>query len=107
MTGVQTCALPISSPGKIITDEVKELTMEQWNTFKTMINEIHFWKLPVEEFKELDTDNSEWILEGSTKDSYHFITRTSPYEYNLKLFRDCCEYLINLSEVNSIKNRGK
>ena len=90
-----------SHPGKIITDKVIELNMDQWNMFKTKINVIHFWKLPVEEYKDIDTDNSEWILEGSTKDSYHFVTRTSPYEYDLKFFRDCCEYLISLSGISN------
>lgn len=90
-----------SYAGKVIHENVKSITMEQWNIFISKIDNIHFWKLSVEEYKELEKDNSEWILEGTTSKKYHFITRTSPYEHNLKFFRECCEYLLSLSEFNS------
>jgi hypothetical protein len=92
-----------SNTGNVIINKVKEINNEQWNTFINKIESIHFWKLPVEEFKELDQDNSEWILEGSTKSNYHFVTRTSPNEYKLKFFKECCEYLLTLGEINSSK----
>ncbi len=94
-----------SEPRNIKLNTVKTLTPEQWEIFKTKIENIHFWNMPVEEAKEIDTDNSEWILEGRKNDRYHFVTRTSPHDYNMKFFRNCCEYLLSLSEINTqIKN---
>jgi hypothetical protein len=90
----------INNPGKLITNKSKTLTTSQWNIFKSKINKIRFWTLPVEEIKSIGKDGSEWILEGSVKDNYHFATRWSPNEYNLLLYKDCCKYLITLSEYN-------
>jgi hypothetical protein len=38
----------INNPGKLITNKSKTLTTSQWNIFKSKINKIRFWTLPVE-----------------------------------------------------------
>ncbi|MFI5221651.1 MAG: hypothetical protein ACHQK8_04945 [Bacteroidia bacterium] len=90
-----------SYPGKLIKNEVKELDSEQWNSFMEKLSRFNFWKQPVEEVKELDGENSEWILEGSTFFSYHFVTRTSPLQINQKSFRECCLFLLTLAGIEN------
>jgi hypothetical protein len=89
-------------PGRIIVNHTKEITPEQWNLFKSKLDIIHFWTQPTEEVTETENENSEWILEGSTAESYHFMTRTSPRNYAHKFFRDCCEYLLQLGEYTTV-----
>jgi hypothetical protein len=93
-------------PGKIIVDTVKYLTIQQWTTFTTFIEKINFWKLPIQDNDVSGSDGAEWILEGTNKESYHFVTRWSPDEKRFKEFKDCCEYLLTLSGLQ-IKKRDQ
>ena len=74
------------------------ITMNEWKTLASKISEINFWKL--KSFVDDDgKDGSEWILEGKNNYEYHFVNRWSPNATRYKEFKDCCDYLIYLSNI--------
>lgn len=83
-------------PGQIIFDTTFTITVRDWNKFQSMLKKINFWQLPVEtDFRGLD--GAEWILEGSTKDDYHFTIRWTPGEASD--YGKCCSQLLSLSGI--------
>ena len=92
-------------PGQIIIDTTIDITLDDWNTFVGKADKVNFWNLQTE-VKEMGLDGSEWILEGVTKNKYHFTTRWSPPYSKNEGYRDCCDYLISLSKLK-IPKRDK
>jgi hypothetical protein len=92
------------SPGKLIVNENKILTYDEWNIFKDMLSKINFWQLVPETLENMGNDGAGWILEGKTKDKYNFMTIWNPNEKHHQDFRECCEYLINLSKLKIKKS---
>jgi hypothetical protein len=78
----------------------KELTPKEWEHFIYLLNAMHFWTLPTL-IKDRGKDGADWILEGSTDDKYHFISRWSPKERKI---RKACMYLLYLSELKIKKS---
>lgn len=88
-------------PGEIIVDTTLQLTIDVWNTVQDKIGKLKFWALqPKTEFRGFD--GSEWIIEGSTSNKYHFTTRWSAGKGTA--YRDFCLYLLSLSNIK-IKDR--
>jgi len=85
-------------PEDLIKDTSYFITMNEWKTLASKISEINFWKL--KSFVDDDgKDGSEWILEGKNNYEYHFVNRWSPNATRYKEFKDCCDYLIYLSNI--------
>lgn len=83
-------------PGKITTNKTVSLHQKNWLEFKRMLIQIEFWKLPIE-YNFRGFDGAEWILEGTTKDKYHFATRWSPNKEGN--YGKCCMYLLKLAGI--------
>lgn len=83
-------------PGQIITDTAFVLTPEKWETLQAKIGLINFWRLPVDTDSD-GMDGAEWILEGVTKNNYHFVSRWSPGKNTA--YGQCCLYFLSLSGI--------
>lgn len=84
--------------GKLIKDTSFFITKNEWKGIVTKVSKINFWKL--ESFiDDGGKDGSEWILEGKIKNQYHFVSRWTPNITRYKEFKDCCDYLIHLSNL--------
>lgn len=84
---------------KVIKDTSFFITRNEWNKIVSKVSKINFWKL--ESFiGDGGKDGSEWILEGRNKNEYHFVSRWSPNSIRFNEFKECCEYFIQLSNIN-------
>ena len=84
--------------GKLIKDTSFYISKKEWEIFESKITKLNFWKLNQTEAVE-GKDGSEWILEGKKSDLYHFVDRWSPNDNRNQDFKDCCDYLIYLSNI--------
>ena len=84
-------------PGKITIDKTILIDENKWKEIKVKFADLNFWTLPVEtDFR--GNDGSEWIVESSTKDKYHFTTRWSSGQDGA--YGKCCLYLLKLSGID-------
>ncbi|TSD65924.1 hypothetical protein FFF34_000570 [Inquilinus sp. KBS0705] len=88
------------SPGKLIVDKKKSLSKAEWETFMKKIQGINFFKLPNREEGISGNDGSQWILESSHGDSYHFTDRWTP-EPSTSYYK-CCDYLLSLTDLKIV-----
>jgi hypothetical protein len=79
---------------KIKSDEMKSLTIEEWNHFEKLISYCGFWNMQTS-IHELGMDGSQWIIEGHQKNRYWLVDRWTPKNN----YRKCGEYLIELSAL--------
>lgn len=84
--------------GKLIKDTSFFITINEWKGLVSRISETNFWNLKFF-MDDGGKDGSEWILEGKNKDKYHFVSRWTPNVTRYKEFKDCCDYLIQLSNL--------
>jgi hypothetical protein len=91
-----------SNSRRIITSKAFAITPQDWNQIQTKLKQINFWKLPGDDIDFRGFDGAEWILEGSTKDDYHFTTRWSPGKAGD--FAKCCLYFLKLSRIKIADN---
>ncbi len=84
-------------PQEIKVNTEEEMTVEEWEKFKSKIDYLNFWRIISNDPFPRPHDGAEWILEGFSKNKYHFIARTSPEDKN---YRDCCRYLLSLTNLN-------
>jgi hypothetical protein len=82
---------------KITLDSSIVLTKNQWDEFQLLLKECSFWTMNSSEVFRPVADGAIWILEGHTKEKYHFVKRWSPEDK----FGKCCEYLIKLSAAKN------
>jgi hypothetical protein len=83
-------------PGKLTLNKSKEISEKEWNKFIELVNKANFWDLPTDN-NSGGLDGSEWILEGTSNEYYHFAFFWSPRGGN---FYDCCNYLISLTDLS-------
>jgi len=81
-------------PGKIIEDESRPLSLEEWTGIVNKMNAIGFWDLPSIEKGIYGADGAQWILEGKELGKYHFVDRWSGGE-----IEKLCLELINLTDL--------
>lgn len=62
-------------PGEIIENQIKDLTMSDWERFSERIDKSDFWNLPTVLNELTGTDGAQWILEGKTFGKYHVVDR--------------------------------
>jgi hypothetical protein len=89
-------------PGKVIAQENRRITADEWNEFTNLLQEASYWQLPIE--GELTgVDGARWILEGKKDEQYHVVDRWSPAPMYDELmpeggsYREVCLYLMKLS----------
>jgi hypothetical protein len=63
------------SPGKMIENKFKKLTLDDWNSFTTEIEKSKFWDMPIQQNEIMGLDGSQWILEGKKSEKYHAVDR--------------------------------
>ena len=77
---------------KLIINETKKLTLNEWNNFENLLTQCNFWEIP--SFKrEMGEDGAEWNIEAHLLGKYKFVDRWAPKGS----FADCGKYLIKLS----------
>ena len=90
-------------PGEIVIDKKMKLTLNDWDKFIHLVDSCHFWTvLPCEKLIE-GLDGSQWILEGATNEYYQVIDKWTPRE---GAYYDCCNYLIELTDLE-VKKKEK
>ncbi|MFT5550246.1 MAG: hypothetical protein ACI9CO_002179, partial [Candidatus Azotimanducaceae bacterium] len=77
--------------GKLILNETKEISEQEWENLINEIAGINFWELPTHTERH-GSDGGEWILEGYKNGKYHFLTRWSPNHNRDKKFVEACAY---------------
>ncbi|MDD2794029.1 MAG: hypothetical protein PHD73_12675 [Sediminibacterium sp.] len=85
--------------GKLLTDTSFYISDSEWGKFTIKISDIHFWEMQSVK-NDNGKDGSEWILEGKSEGKYHFVSRWTPGGTRYKEFKDCCDYLIQLANLN-------
>jgi len=84
-------------PQKIKVNKAQQMNEYVWYSFKEKLKDIDFWKLNSKDTEPTPSDGAEWLLEGATKNMYHFTERNSP---SSKKYRSCCLYLLTLSNLD-------
>ncbi len=79
--------------GKLILDQRRQLTEDEWGKFLSLVNEASFWRLQTRT-DELGKDGASWILEGKKEGKTHLVDRFSPASGK---YREACLYLLELS----------
>lgn len=82
--------------GKLIKDTSFFVTMNEWKNIVSKTSAINFWNLK-SSVDDGGKDGAEWILEGKNRSKYHFVSRWTPDATRYKEFKDCCDYLRQLS----------
>jgi len=72
------------------------LNVNIWDTLMLMLNECNYWDTPTTN-STIGLDGSDWILESYANNQYWFVSRWSPKD----CFRDCCEYLLSISNIEN------
>ncbi|MBP1676964.1 MAG: hypothetical protein H6Q20_1523 [Bacteroidetes bacterium] len=80
-------------PGKIIINEKKKLTTNEWKIISNEINSINFWNL-IPNRRMMGLDGAQWILEGNEFGKYHVVDRWSGME-----IREICLDLLKLTDL--------
>lgn len=80
-------------PGKLIVDQSRQLTADEWEKFLTLLNRASFWQLPADS-NDSGNDGAQWILEGRKDGKNHLVDHWTPESGN---YREACLYLLNLS----------
>jgi len=90
------------NPSYMILYKDKELTLNEWNQFTSLLAPIDYWNTSV-----LDTisslDGSVWYLEGVNSNHYHIMYRKGTSNLNSP-FQNACNYLIKLTDLNIPKD---
>lgn len=81
-------------PGKIIEDNTKDLSIEDWKKVEAKIDSINFWSLPTLKTDVLGFDGSQWILEGRKFGKYHVVDRWCGRE-----IAPVCKLLMGLTDL--------
>jgi len=90
-------------PGQLTIDESKEISKEEWDNFKTLLQKANFWEIKSVDREMPMDDGAQWIFEGISSNTYHVVDRQSPR--NNEYF-NCGDYLIEMTEMD-ISNDDK
>lgn len=82
-------------PGKLITNQTRQLTNAEWDGFVSLLDHSCYWQLPAE-IDDMGSDGAQWILEGTREGRYHVVDRWTPRSGD---FREACLYLLKLSNL--------
>jgi hypothetical protein len=80
-------------PGKLIANETRRLTANEWDEFIDLLQKASYWQLPTES-KDSGLDGAQWVLEGKKDEQYHIVDRWSPRSGS---YLEACSYLLKLS----------
>lgn len=81
--------------GKLIFNQTRSLTTDEWNGFVNLVDHGCFWNLP-SNINEIPVDDgASWTFEGLNNGDYHLVERTLPSEYMKAIYRS----LFNLTKI--------
>lgn len=83
--------LKLDRQAKLILNERKNLSIDEWNRFERLLLKSNFWSKQIKNSGGID--GSEWIIEAHLKNKYWVVDKWSPKND----YRKCGEYLIGLS----------
>ena len=86
-------------PGKMLANEISEISKEQLEQFEELVRASNYWELPTEYHQPMhvNDDGAQWILEGVKNQKYHVVDRWAPTEGK---YREACLYLLKLSRLH-------
>ena len=82
------------APGKLITNESKVISMEEWDSFIRLLGRANFRQMPVKSRERMGTDGAQWIIEGMQNGKYHVVDRWTPENSD---YEKCGSYLLGLT----------
>lgn len=83
-------------PYKIIVDTQKVIDKVTWDSFKSNLDKINFWKMDSKpQITVIGFDGETWTLEGKKNNDYHYVNRWGPNSRS-DFFR-CCLYIVSLT----------
>ena len=82
-------------PIEIIINESKNITKKEWENFNELVKKADFWNMEFGRYS-MDTDGSEWILEGVNSENYRAVSVFYPEKGD---FYNACDYLISLTNL--------
>jgi hypothetical protein len=103
MLSVKQLSKRIEEPPKLMLNQARSLTPEEWTTFVERLNESCFWEMPAR-LDVLAEDGAMWVLEGVREAYYHVTHRQSP---NSSSYRQLCLYLLKLSDLPLDETNGE
>jgi len=60
--------------GKMFVNEIKTLSIEDWNDFEKLVNDKKFWTM--NSFNnDIENDGATWLIEGKKQGKYHLVER--------------------------------
>ena len=81
---------------KILSNQSRILSIEEWNSFIELIDENDFWSM--KNIFEGVLDGNPWILEGRQGGKYNAVQRVSSRDE--EKFYNLCMYIINLTYID-------
>lgn len=82
-------------PGKILVNQTRSLSEDEWIRFKVKLEQSNFWNLDTQDKTESGNDGARWIIEGNKEKKYHIVDRWGGRENLL-----ACLYLLKISGLN-------
>lgn len=74
-------------------EQTRNLTIDEWNEFVRLVNEVCVWGLPSGAQEAIAADGAWWLFEVNSGGHYHVVARQSPEDS----YRDLCLYLLKLT----------
>jgi hypothetical protein len=92
------------APGKLIENEMIDLSKEQADWFLRIIDENKFWQLPPLQETPGGCDGSQWIIEGIKNGSYRLVDRWTPrggevHAIGLAMMKDLAKLKVPAKEL--------
>lgn len=81
------------TPGKLVEQKSKSLTITEWTDFVSGIDSMDFWQMP-SRGNNRGFDGSEWILEGAILGKYHVVHRHLGQE-----IKNVCLELLKMTDL--------
>jgi hypothetical protein len=81
---------------KVILNQTRSINEDEWINFSSLLNKTCLWDRPGTETGPIANDGEWWVLEGTSENHYHVITRQVPDD----AYRELCLYMLKLSGIS-------
>jgi hypothetical protein len=87
-------------PGTIIEEISRNVSPEEWKSFKSLLVEADYWNITNSEFGA-GLDGAQWVMESISEQGYYLVDLFCPYIFPpFVKFVEACFYLVGLSGIN-------
>ena len=77
-------------------DETRVLSLDEWNTFRDLIQVAEFWQTPSQNDDPVPFDGAWWVMEGYRNREFNVVSRNSPID---GAYYEAGRYLIKISGI--------